>query len=112
MILPGWERKSNTVAQQKFGIERIQLNEPSERGADLISGDKTVTIQARMLGSPSALSPTNLEATLDFEMNNLAGQIQKDFSKNSSAQVGYAVLSYLNPTTKTIITLVAVIPRQ
>jgi len=101
-----------TVAQQKFGIERIQLNEPSERGADLISGDKTVTIQARMLGSPSALSPTNLEATLDFEMNNLAGQIQKDFSKNSSAQVGYAVLSYLNPTTKTIITLVAVIPRQ
>ena len=64
-----------------------------------------------MLGAPSYLSPTNLDATLNFEMNDLAGQLQKDFAKNSSAQTGYAILSDLDPTSKTIVTLVAVVPR-
>jgi len=100
-----------TVCQQEFGVEDIQLNEPSQGGADLISGDKHVTIQARMLGFPSALSPTNLESTLNFEMNDLAGQVKDDFSKNPSATTGYAVLSYLDPTTKTLVTLVAEIPK-
>jgi len=100
-----------TVCQKDFGVENIQLNEPSQSGADLISTDKTVTIQAGMLGNPSALSPANLEATLNFEMNDLVGQLQKDFAKNSSAQTGYAVLSYLDPVSHTIVTLVAVVPR-
>jgi hypothetical protein len=64
-----------------------------------------------MLGAPSALSTMNLKSTLSFEMNQLAGKIQDDFDKNSSAQTGYAVLSYLDPTTKTIVTLVTAIRR-
>lgn len=101
-----------TVVQRNFGIENIQLNEPSAGGADLISADKEVTIQARMLGSPSALSPMNLKGTLSFEMNDLVDKIHQDFEKNSNALVGYAVLSYLDPTTKTVVTLVAVIPNE
>ncbi len=101
-----------SVSQQKFGVENIRLNEPSEGGADLISGDRTVTIQARMLGNPSALSPSNLETTLGFEMNDLVKSIHTDFDKNPSARTGYAILSYLDPTSKTIVTLVAVIQRQ
>ena len=100
-----------TVAQQDFGIQNIQLNEPSQGGADLVSGDGTVTIQARMLANPSALSPANLEATLGEQMNDLVGQVHYDFSENSKFVMGYAILSYLDPTTKTITTLVAVIPK-
>jgi len=100
-----------TVCQEKFGVENIQLNEPSQGGADLISGDQTVTIQARMLGAPSALSPTNLQTTLSTELNDLVQKVQTDFGKNSSAQTGYAILSYLDPTTKTIVTLVVVVQR-
>jgi len=100
------------VAQEDFGVQSIQLNEPSQGGADLISADKTVTIQARMLGAPSDLSPTNLDATLSFEMNNLAKAIQYDFSKNLSATTGYAMLSYVDPASKTIVTLVAEFQRS
>lgn len=100
-----------TVAQQDFGIQNIQLNEPSQGGADLVSGDGTVTIQARMLANPRALSPANLEATLSEQMNGLVGQVHYDFSENSKFVMGYVILSYLDPTTKTIITLVAVVPK-
>jgi hypothetical protein len=100
-----------TVSQKEFGVENIQLNEPSQGGADLISADKSVTIQTRMLGSPSSLAPAQLHDTLSFEMNDLAKKLQSDFDKNSSARIGYAILSYLDPTTKTIVTLVAVVPR-
>ncbi|MDA4118687.1 MAG: hypothetical protein OK455_10125 [Thaumarchaeota archaeon] len=100
-----------TVSQQEFGVENVQLNEPSQGGADLASGDGTVTIQARMLGAPSALSPANLQTTLSHEINDLAGKVQTDFKENSSARTGYAILSYLDPTTKTIVTLIAVIQK-
>jgi len=44
-------------------------------------------------------------------MNALANQVRYDFSQNSKFTTGYAMLSYLDPTTKTIVTLVAVIPK-
>jgi len=100
-----------TVAQKDLGVQNIRLNEPSQGGADLASGDGTVTIQARMLGNPSALSPANLEATLNAQMNDLADQVRYDFSQNSKFTIGYAILSYIDPTTQTITTLVAVIPK-
>lgn len=100
-----------TAAQKDFGLQDIQLNEPSQGGADLTAADGTVTIQARMLGSPSALSTTNLQSTLESQMNELSQQVSWDFANNKSAQTGYAVLSYLDPGSKTIVTLVAVIPR-
>jgi len=101
-----------TVIRQDFGVQDIRLNEPSQGGADLISADRTVTIQARMLGNPTTLSPTKLVSTLTTEMAKLAGQVRYDFYKNSDATTGYAVLSYLDPTSKTIVTLVAVFQRR
>jgi hypothetical protein len=65
-----------------------------------------------MLAFPSALSTANLETTLSSQMNGLSGQVKYDFAKNPSATTGYAILSYLDPTTKTIVTLIAVFQRQ
>jgi len=101
-----------TVVEQKFDVDNLIMNEPSQGGADLISGDRTVTVQARMLRDSTSLAPSELATTLSTEMGKLVAKIQKgDFANNSSAQVGYAVLSYLNPMTNQVTTIAAIVPR-
>jgi len=101
-----------TVAQQKFHLEGLRLYEITQGGKDLDTRDGSVVIQARMLANPDDLSPANMRATLGGQMNNLVEKLKEDFANNDSATTGYAILSYLDPSTNTISTLIAEVLRQ
>ena len=88
----------------------MRLYEITKGGKDLDTRDGAVVIQARMLANPDDLSAANLQGTLSGQMNDLVAKLQQDFA-NNPATTGYAVLSYLDPSTNTISTLIAEVVR-
>jgi hypothetical protein len=97
-----------TVSKEKFGLKDIVMEEISKGGRDLFTRDDKVAIQARMLTDRNALSPSNIDATIQNQLNDMIDKLNKDFGYHRNVTTtGYAILSYLDPTTSTIKTIVA-----
>ena len=89
------------VAEEKLDLTGIIIEEISQGGKNLYTTDGKVVIQARLLTDPNDLSPANIGNTLTAQLTDLVNKVHQDFN-NISAQTGYAILSYLDPTTRTI----------
>ena len=90
----------------KGGWKDVVLVEPSKGGEDLYTKDGKVVIQARILTNRDDLSPTNLDKTLGVQLSDLVGDLKKDFDRTPTARTGYAILSYLDPASNVIKTIV------
>ena len=95
-----------TIAEEKLGLKNIILEEPSKGGTDLHTPGKTVVIQARMLTDPKTLTPDMLKGTIERQLGDLLNNLKQDKENNPLAQKGYAILSYLDPVTKIIRTII------
>ena len=100
-----------SVAEEKFHLGDIRLYEITQGGKDLDTRDGTVVIQARMLANPADLTGDQLSITLDTQMNDLAEKLQQDF-ENNPATTGLAILSYLDPSSNVVHTLIAEVGRN
>ncbi len=83
------------VVTQKFNVPGLKLNVVSQGGADLINGDGTVVVQARLLMRTATESPSKFNADLTTNLNDMVEKIFQDFKYNPGA-TGYVVLSYAN----------------
>jgi hypothetical protein len=99
------------VSEEKFHLNDLRLYEITQGGKDLDTRDGTVVIQARMLANPNDLTGTQLSITLNTEMNDLTWKLQQDFENNPAA-VGLAILSYLDPVSGVVHTLIAEVDRN
>jgi hypothetical protein len=100
-----------TVAEKRFHLNDVRLYEITQGGKDLDTRDGMVVIQARMLANPTDLTGSQLSITLDTQMNDLAEKLQEDF-QNNPAKTGFAILSYLDPSSNVVHTLVAEVDRN
>jgi hypothetical protein len=89
------------ISKQRFGLERVILREPSTGGKDLYTRDGRYLIQARLLTDPKPLGE-NLRRTIKIQLNRLVRKLRQDFRYNSSATKGYAILSYLDPSSHVV----------
>ena len=85
-----------TIANEKLGLRNVVFGEPSQRGADLISNDGQVVMQARFLRSTQNADPKNLGVIFQSQLADLAEQLKVSFKLNPSAHTGYVMLSYLD----------------
>ena len=100
-----------TIAFEKLGLTNVILREPSTGGKDLHTSDGRYVIQARLLTNPRPLS-LHLRRTLGLQLGRLARKLRQDFEYNSNAVVGYAILSYLNPNTNVVKSIVLEVPKK
>jgi hypothetical protein len=89
------------ISKKRLGLENVVLREPSTGGKDLHTTDGRYLIQARLLTDPKPLGE-NLRRTLRIQLNRLVRKLYQDFRYNSSAVTGYAILSYLNPSSHVV----------
>ena len=99
-----------TVGEKSLGLQAIDMPPVSQGGADLYTTDGSVIIQARMLAHPLALGD-DLQAVLTGQLGQMVSKLGTDFDYHPGATTGYAVLSYVDPTTGVVKTLVAVVPK-
>src|SRR2546426_8632458 len=100
-----------TVGKVKYGIQDLVIREPSKGGADLITQDRTVVMQARFIQDFSQFPGKTLEQALQDQLGKLVSKLGQDFMNNPSATVGYAILSYVDPQ-NVVHTVVAEVPRS
>ena len=98
-----------TIGEKNLGLTDIQMPPVSQGGADLYTQDGTVVMQARMLANPLDLGG-NLQAVLGGQLQSMAAKLTEDFQYHPGASVGYAILSYVDPTTGVVKALVAEVP--
>jgi hypothetical protein len=98
-----------------ISVTTIYLEDPSVLNtlSNMVSGSDygvrglaNTYLQARLLTDPNDLSPANIGNALTVQLTDLVNKLHQDFDNNISAQTGYAILSYLDPTTQTIRTTV------
>jgi hypothetical protein len=82
------------VATQKFGLDDVIINEVSQGGTDLITGDGTVVIQARLLMRTTAENPSDLRTDVSTNLQQMVNKILEDFDNNHSATTGLVIFSY------------------
>jgi len=95
-----------TVGEKNLGLTGIQIPPVSQGGADLFTQDGTVVMQARMLANPLSLGD-NLQAVLSAQLQSMVDKLNTDFQYHPGATTGYAVLSYVDPTTGVVKALIA-----
>ena len=77
-------------------------------GADLITQDRTVVMQARFIQDFSQFKGMSWEEALQSQLGKLVSKLGQDFENNHSLVRGYAVLSYVDPSQPNVIkTIVA-----
>jgi len=59
-----------------------------------------------MLTDPKTLTPDMLKGTIERQLGDLLNNLKQDKENNPLAQKGYAILSYLDPVTKIIRTII------
>ncbi len=97
-----------TVGRVKYGLQDLVIREPSMGGADLITQDRTVVMQARFIQDFSQFKGMSWEEALQSQLGKLVSKLGQDFENNHSLVRGYAVLSYLDPSQPNVIkTIVA-----
>src|SRR3989441_2757363 len=99
-----------TVGKVKYGIQDLVIREPSKGGADLITQDRTVVMQARFIQDFGQFPGKTLEQALQEQLGKLVSKLGQDFANNTSATEGYAILSYVDPQ-NVVHTIVAEVPR-
>ncbi|TLY12192.1 MAG: hypothetical protein E6K86_11850, partial [Thaumarchaeota archaeon] len=97
-----------TVGKVRYGLQDLVIREPSMGGADLITQDRTVVMQARFIQDFSQFKGMNWEEALQSQLGKLVSKLGQDFENNHSLVRGYAVLSYVDPSQPNVIkTIVA-----
>src|SRR2546422_843994 len=100
-----------TVGKVKYGIQDLVIREPSMGGADLITQDRTVVMQARFIQDFGQFPGKTIQQALQNQLGELVSKLGQDFENNHSVVVGYAILSYVDPSQPNVIkTIVAEIP--
>jgi len=99
-----------TVGERNLGLQAIDMPPVSQGGADLYTADGGAIMQARMLAHPLALGD-DLQTVLTGQLSQMVNKLGTDFDHHPGATTGYAVLSYVDPTTGVVKTLVAVVPK-
>ena len=80
-------------------------------GADLITQDRTVVMQARFIQDFSQFPGKTIQQALQNQLGELVSKLGQDFENNRSVTVGYVVLSYVDPSQPNVIrTTVAEVP--
>jgi hypothetical protein len=100
-----------TVGERSLGLQGIDMPPVSQGGVDLYTTDGSAIMQARMLAHPLALGD-DLQTALTGQLSQMVDKLGTDFDYHPGATTGYAVLSYVDPTTGVVKTLVAVVPKQ
>jgi hypothetical protein len=95
-----------TIGEKNLGLTGIQMPPVSQGGADLYTQDGTVVMQARMLANPLSLGD-NLQTVLSGQLQSMVNKLNTDFQYHPGATTGYAVLSYVDPTTGVVKALIA-----
>ncbi len=85
-----------TIANEKLGLRDVVIGEPSQGGADLITKDEQVVMQARFLRSTQYADPDTLKDIFQIQLADMAEQLKLSFKLNPSAHTGYVMLSYLD----------------
>jgi hypothetical protein len=98
------------VAEKNLHLDGIDMPEVSQGGVDLYTADGKAIMQARMLANPLDLG-ADLHATLAGQLFQMVGKLRTDFQYHDAATTSYAILSYRDPTTNVVKTIVAVVPR-
>src|SRR2546422_4801622 len=100
-----------TVGKIRYGLQDLVIREPSMGGADLITPDRTVVLQARFIQDFGQFPGKTVRQALQNQLGELVSKLGQDFENNHSAVVGYAILSYVDPSQPNVIkTIVAEIP--
>jgi hypothetical protein len=99
-----------TIGEKNLALTDIQIPPVSQGGADLYTQDGTIVMQARMLANPLDLGD-NLQTVLGGQLQSMTAKLTEDFGYHPGATTGYAVLSYVDPASGVVKTLVAVVPR-
>ena len=77
---------------------RVIMEDPSQEGPDLFTTDGKTVIEARMLRRTLQESGQTLKVGIQTELNKMVGRLGGDLERSTSAQVGYAVLTYIDST--------------
>jgi hypothetical protein len=85
-----------TVAVEKLGLQNVIMYDPSQGGADLITKDGSVVIEARMFQRTSTEVQPTLNAIIQGELTQMVEKVLSDFSKYTSAKTGYVIFSYVD----------------
>ena len=85
-----------TVAVEKLGLQNVIMHDPSQGGADLITKDGSVVIEARMFQRTSTQVQPMLNTVIQGELTQMVERILFDFNKNTSAKTGYVIFSYVD----------------
>jgi hypothetical protein len=85
-----------TVAVEKLGLKDVIMYDPSRAGADLITKDGNVVIEARMFQRTSTQVEPMLNDIIKGELIQMVEKIQSDFKAYDSAQIGYVIFSYVD----------------
>jgi hypothetical protein len=84
-----------SVGTEKLGIKNLIMNEPSKGGADLITTDETVVVQARLIDMRK-VQLNQEQIVINQELIDMVEQLQYDFQKHPLAHTGYVVFSYVD----------------
>lgn len=98
------------AAIKQLGLRQLILSEPSAGGKDLYTKDGQVMVQARLLTKPGPLQPGRPRRTLRTHAGRMVRKLRQDFTYNREARVGYAVLSFLNPKTDSVVATILEVP--
>jgi len=85
------------IAKERLGLRRVILVEPSRGGKDLFTRDGSTVIQARLLVRQTPVSLRKIGTEIRRELEALTSKLKQDFTYNSRADKGYAILSILGP---------------
>ena len=100
-----------TVGKIRYGLQDLVIREPSMGGADLITQDRTVVMQARFIQDFGQFPGKTVQQALQNQLGELVSKLGQDFENNRSVTVGYVVLSYVDPSQPNVIrTTVAEVP--
>jgi predicted mannosyl-3-phosphoglycerate phosphatase (HAD superfamily) len=72
------------------------MYDPSQGGADLITKDGNVVIEARMFQRTSTEVQPEVNGIIQVQLAQMVEKIRSDFKAYDSAQIGYVIFSYVD----------------
>lgn len=84
-----------SIATRELDFEHLILNDPSEGGADMMTGDGKVLFENRLVTITEVMSREALVRQIVFEIGRLKARLRSDLAFYRTAEVGYASLSFI-----------------
>jgi hypothetical protein len=84
------------IACRHMGRDRLVLNDPSEGGADMMSRNREIVFENRLITVTRGMSAGSLERQVIFQLEQLKTRLLSDLLYYDGSRIGYISLSFLD----------------